>query len=126
MSAASAVSAREQSVAAGGQSTLAEGESNFVTPPCEHYEADIRVDPPLDVCPSCVEIDSSWVHLRQCLACGRTGCCDQSPNRHASGHFRETGHPMIRSAEPGEGWEWCFVDDRFYKPRAEVDDPATT
>lgn len=95
-----------------------------MTPPCEHYEAEIRVDPPLDVCSSCVEIGGTWVHLRQCLACGRTGCCNQSPNRHAQAHFNETGHPMIRSAEPGEDWLWCYVDDRFYKAGVKVDDTA--
>ena len=81
---------------------------------CEHFEADVRVDAPLDICPACVEIGSDWEHLRQCLTCGRTGCCDLSPNRHATAHFRETGHPMIRSAQPDEDWRWCFVDDRLY------------
>ena len=93
---------------------------------CEHYEPEIRVDPPLRVCPSCAEIGSTWVHLRQCLVCGRTGCCNLSQNRHATAHFRETGHPMIRSAEPGEDWQWCYPDDRLYEPGGPVDDnPAT-
>jgi uncharacterized UBP type Zn finger protein len=87
-----------------------------VTPACDHLPADVVVDPPLRVCSSCVEIGGRWVHLRQCLSCGRTGCCDNSPNRHATAHYRETGHPMVRSAEPGEEWWWCYPDDRLYVP----------
>ncbi len=75
----------------------------------------LHVDAPLDACSACLEIGGTWVHLRQCLDCGRTSCCNQSPNRHASAHFAETGHPMIRSVEPGEAWQWCYVDDRLYQ-----------
>ena len=46
-----------------------------------------------------------------CLACGKVGCCDSSPNRHATAHFHETAHPLIRSAEPGEAWAWCYADE---------------
>jgi len=87
-----------------------------MTPRCEHFETDLRVDPPLAVCSTCVEIGATWVHLRQCLACGRTSCCDNSPNRHATAHFHETGHPMIRSGEPDEDWRWCYEDDLLYLP----------
>ena len=82
--------------------------------PCSHRGAEIVVGPPLDVCTACVETGATWVHLRQCLACGRTSCCNQSPNKHATAHFRATGHAMIRSAEPGEDWQWCYEDDRLY------------
>ncbi|HZO63749.1 MAG TPA: UBP-type zinc finger domain-containing protein [Kribbellaceae bacterium] len=51
-----------------------------------------------------------WVHLRLCLACGHVGCCDSSPRRHATAHFEDTGHPVIRSFQPGEAWRWCYVD----------------
>lgn len=61
-------------------------------------------------CEDCLAIGSSWVHLRLCLACGKIGCCDSSPNKHASGHAAEADHPLVRSAEPGEDWSWCFVD----------------
>ncbi|WP_235986520.1 UBP-type zinc finger domain-containing protein [Burkholderia contaminans] len=54
---------------------------------------------------------SRWVHLRMCLICGHVGCCDSSPNRHASRHFRETGHRLVRSIEPGERWIWCYEDE---------------
>ena len=81
---------------------------------CDHFEIDPQVDPPLDVCTACAEIGGEWLHLRQCLTCGRTSCCDNSPNRHATAHFHEAGHPMIRSAEQDEDWRWCFPDDRLY------------
>jgi hypothetical protein len=55
--------------------------------------------------------DGPWVHLRTCLTCGHVGCCDSSPPRHASAHFGQTGHPVMQSAEPGEFWRWCFVDE---------------
>ena len=87
-----------------------------MTQSCVHFEPDVETDPPLDVCSSCMEIGGTWVHLRQCLICARTSCCDNSPNRHATAHFHETGHPMIRSAEPDEDWLWCYVDDLLYLP----------
>jgi hypothetical protein len=62
-------------------------------------------------CESCLEMGSTWVHLRICRTCGRVGCCDSSPQRHASRHAREMSHPIITSLEPGEDWSWCFVDD---------------
>jgi uncharacterized UBP type Zn finger protein len=62
-------------------------------------------------CEDCLRIGSGWVHLRLCLSCGHVGCCDSSPNRHARAHFREEGHPIVRSFEPGETWRWCFADD---------------
>jgi uncharacterized UBP type Zn finger protein len=93
-----------------------------VTSVCEHFEPELRVDPPLAECSACVEGGGTWVHLRQCLTCGRTGCCDLSPNAHATAHFRETGHPMIRTAEPGETWWWCYADDRLYEPDTAADE----
>lgn len=63
------------------------------------------------VCEDCVRIGSRWVHLRLCLSCGHVGCCDSSPNRHATRHFRETAHPLVRSIEPGESWVWCYADE---------------
>ncbi len=62
-------------------------------------------------CEECLATDSHWVHLRMCLTCGQIGCCDSSPNRHASRHALEAGHPIARSAEPGEDWSWCYVDE---------------
>lgn len=83
--------------------------------PCAHLEqAPDEATPSVDgACEDCLAEGTSWVHLRLCLACGHMGCCDSSPRRHASAHFRETGHPVMRSAEPGEDWRWCFVDSRL-------------
>jgi hypothetical protein len=64
-------------------------------------------------CEECVKIGARWVHLRTCQTCGATLCCDSSPNRHASKHARAVGHPVVASAEPGERWVYCFVDDSF-------------
>jgi CPA1 family monovalent cation:H+ antiporter len=84
--------------------------------PCDHLrdaprDVPSRVD---DVCQQCVEDGlTTWVHLRKCLTCGLVLCCDSSPQRHASGHYRASSHPVMRSAEVGEEWRWCFVDDRL-------------
>ena len=64
-------------------------------------------------CAECVKIGAQWVHLRTCQTGGATLCCDSSPNRHASKHARASGHPVVASAEPGEQWFYCFVDDVF-------------
>ncbi|MCX7290008.1 UBP-type zinc finger domain-containing protein [Janthinobacterium sp.] len=69
-----------------------------------------------DGCEECLTTGDSWVHLRVCMVCGHVGCCDDSKNRHASRHFHATGHPIIRSKEPGETWGWCYVDQLFYDP----------
>jgi hypothetical protein len=62
-------------------------------------------------CEECLEMGSPWCHLRICLECGHVGCCDSSPNRHATAHARTSGHPLMRSVQPGEDWGWCFVDE---------------
>ena len=55
----------------------------------------------------------TWFHLRMCLTCGRVACCDSSKNKHASKHFRASNHPLVVSAQPGEDWRWCFIDEVF-------------
>ena len=62
-------------------------------------------------CEECLETGSRWLHLRLCTECGSIHCCDDSPNRHATAHHAATGHPVIRSAEPGEDWFWCYDDE---------------
>ncbi len=80
--------------------------------PCSHLDQIRRDLPePADECADCVAIGSWWVHLRQCLSCGYVGCCDSSPNRHTSAHVAATGHPIVRSLEPGEDWMYCYPDD---------------
>jgi uncharacterized UBP type Zn finger protein len=65
----------------------------------------------VDGCEECLKVSDPWLHLRICLVCGKVGCCDDSPNRHASRHARSEDHPLIRSLQPGETWSWCFVDE---------------
>ncbi len=87
---------------------------------CTHLATITHVDgrDGVDGCPACIAIDSTWVHLRRCTTCGLIGCCDDSPNRHATAHFEETGHPVIRSIEPGEEWFWCYVDEVAFRVAA--------
>ncbi|MGP3982730.1 UBP-type zinc finger domain-containing protein [Streptomyces sp. KR80] len=73
----------------------------------------LELDPLSDTCLECQAIGSDYVHLRLCLGCGHVGCCDSSPHRHASRHFEDTGHPVMRSFEPGESWRWCFIDQQI-------------
>jgi uncharacterized UBP type Zn finger protein len=81
--------------------------------PCTHLDHVHVTELPAAVegCEECLASGGKWVHLRICLECGRVGCCDSSPGRHASAHARESGHPIIRSLEPGEDWSWCFEDE---------------
>jgi hypothetical protein len=81
--------------------------------PCTHLDHIHVTELPasVDGCEDCLASGGKWVHLRICLECGRVGCCDSSPGRHASGHAHESGHPIIRSLEPGEDWSWCFEDE---------------
>jgi uncharacterized UBP type Zn finger protein len=78
---------------------------------CTHLGTIAPVAPRTDGCEQCLRSGQRWVHLRLCLACGHVGCCDSSPGKHATKHFRGTGHPLVRSLEPGESWGWCYVDD---------------
>ena len=79
---------------------------------CAHLGT-IAVDRPGSVsgCEDCLRIGSTWLHLRQCTQCGQVGCCDDSPNKHATAHNASTRHPVIRSLEPGERWYWCYADE---------------
>lgn len=80
---------------------------------CTHLDEITITEPsgPVAGCEECLKIGGRWVHLRMCESCGKVGCCDDSPNRHASAHFAESAHPVIRSLEPGELWSWCYVDE---------------
>jgi hypothetical protein len=82
-------------------------------PLCSHLDSIEVVDLPETIagCEECLKIGGRWLHLRMCETCGKIGCCDSSPNRHASKHAREDDHPIMRSAEPGEDWSWCVVDE---------------
>ena len=77
---------------------------------CEHAVSLGAVMPNSDGCEECLKIGSTWVHLRVCMNCGHVGCCDSSKHKHATAHFHESGHPVMRSIEPGEEWGWCYID----------------
>jgi uncharacterized UBP type Zn finger protein len=84
-----------------------------MAPPCTHLDQVLVRELPDEIagCEECLKTGSRWVHLRLCLTCGKVGCCDDSPNRHASAHARQSEHRIIRSVEPGEEWCWCFSDE---------------
>ena len=75
---------------------------------------DPEVGPSGDGCVECLAAQGWWVHLRRCAKCGHIGCCDSSPSQHASHHYEATGHPVIRSFEPGEDWFWDFAQQRAF------------
>ncbi len=79
---------------------------------CSHLDQ-VEVSRPGQVggCEECLKIGGRWMHLRVCRSCGKVGCCDSSPNRHASKHAREDDHPIMTSVEPGEYWSYCVIDD---------------
>ena len=75
---------------------------------------DVSVPPSGTGCAECEAAGGWWVHLRRCAQCGHVGCCDDSPGTHSTRHFRETGHPVMRSFEPGESWFWSFPDEEAF------------
>jgi len=78
---------------------------------CTHLDTVHEVRSAKQGCEDCLKIGDTWVHLRLCTECGHLGCCDSSKNKHATAHFHSAGHPIVASAEPGEDWLWCFVDE---------------
>src|SRR5438045_1268802 len=86
-------------------------------PSCSHFDQiEVTALPTsIEGCEECLKIGSRWVHLRMCMTCGKIGCCDSSPNKHATAHAHESDHPVIRSAEPGEDWSWCYVDEVAFR-----------
>jgi len=84
--------------------------------PCSHLDSIRDVTPSAAGCEECLQTGDSWVHLRLCLTCGHVGCCDNSPNRHATRHYDATRHPIIRSFEKGEDWIWCYEDKVYLEP----------
>ena len=82
---------------------------------CTHLSEIRNVTPSADGCEDCLRTGRRWLHLRLCMECGHVGCCDDSPNRHATKHFHKTNHAIIKSFEPGENWGWCYVDELFFE-----------
>jgi uncharacterized UBP type Zn finger protein len=81
---------------------------------CAHLADHVKkVKPHTKGCEECLKAGTKWVHLRMCLECGHVGCCDSSQGQHARGHFHATQHPIIQSAERGESWRWCYIDETY-------------
>jgi uncharacterized UBP type Zn finger protein len=91
---------------------------------CTHLDDIQSVPPSGDGCVECLLMRGTWVHLRRCTECGHIGCCDNSPNRHATAHFHETTHPIIQSYEPGEDWYYCYLDDLAFELAEEGPSPS--
>jgi uncharacterized UBP type Zn finger protein len=82
---------------------------------CTHLELIRNPQPNTKGCEECLKIGDTWVHLRLCEICGHVGCCDSSKNKHATKHYRASGHPIIKSFEPGEDWMYCYIDDVMFE-----------
>jgi uncharacterized UBP type Zn finger protein len=88
-----------------------------MAPRCTHLDQVKDVTPRTpEGCEECLKTKGWWVHLRLCLSCGHVGCCDQSPGTHATKHYQQSRHAIIRSFEPGEDWGWCYVDQLMMEP----------
>lgn len=83
---------------------------------CSHLDQIQKVKPHTKGCEECLKAGMRWVHLRMCLVCGHVGCCDSSQGKHATRHFIETKHPVMRSAERGDDWGWCYIDEMYIEP----------
>ena len=91
---------------------------------CTHLGTITDAAPSGDGCKECLEIGGRWVHLRRCTSCGHIGCCDSSPNKHATAHFHTVSHPVVQSFEPGENWYWCYSDDLMFELEGETSSPS--
>jgi uncharacterized UBP type Zn finger protein len=81
---------------------------------CTHKDQIRDVHPKdITVCEECIKTGDMWVNLRMCLTCGHVGCCDSSKNKHATKHFKATGHPIMKSVSPGEEFTWCYIDEVY-------------
>lgn len=95
----------------GGDKPSGKGGMSTAKPACTHMDQIQNVTPSTtEGCEECLKIGGTWVHLRMCMICGKVGCCDNSPNRHATAHYKEIGHPIVTSMQPGERWMWCYPD----------------
>lgn len=83
----------------------------MTVPTCDHFSRlESVAEPNSKGCDRCLAVGDTWVHLRSCLECGTVGCCDESKNRHARQHWEADGHPLVKTIEPGETWQYCFAD----------------
>ncbi|QLH43375.1 MAG: UBP-type zinc finger domain-containing protein [Coxiellaceae bacterium] len=95
-----------------------------MTNPCKHVDQIHQVEPSGPGCVECLASGGRWVHLRRCATCGHVGCCDSSPNQHATKHFKTTGHAIMQSYEPGEDWLWCYLDEIAFEIPTMQDSPS--
>ncbi|MCU4183389.1 UBP-type zinc finger domain-containing protein [Acidiferrimicrobium sp. IK] len=91
---------------------------------CSHLDQITTPSASGDGCVECLATGGQWVHLRRCASCGHVGCCDSSPGTHATVHFRDTGHPVMQSYEPGEDWYWCYLDEVAFELPADGPSPS--
>jgi uncharacterized UBP type Zn finger protein len=82
---------------------------------CSHLDQITNPRPKSRGCEECLKMGDTWVHLRLCESCGQVGCCDSSKNKHATKHAKATGHPIIKSFQPGEDWFYCYLDDVMFE-----------
>jgi uncharacterized UBP type Zn finger protein len=80
---------------------------------CQHTNQIRDVTAKTQGCEECLAAGDRWVSLRLCLSCGHVGCCDSSKGKHATKHFQQTAHAIMRSIEPGQDWRWCYVDKTY-------------
>jgi uncharacterized UBP type Zn finger protein len=86
-------------------------EEQRASPSCAHAAGTGIVRPRTPAgCEECLAEGHTWIHLRLCMSCGHVGCCDDSIGKHATAHHGATGHPIVRSWDPGEDWAWCYED----------------
>jgi len=91
---------------------------------CNHLDQIQNPEPSGPGCIECLKTNSWWVHLRRCMTCGHIGCCDSSPNKHATAHYHTYNHPIIQSYEPGEDWLWCYIDELPFEIPELQDSPS--
>ena len=96
---------------------VGDAEGNATSKACHHLSRVNDVEPSVQhACEDCLREGTRWVHLRMCLECGHMGCCDNSPRRHATAHWRAVDHVLVRSMEPDDSWAWCYADELFLLP----------
>jgi uncharacterized UBP type Zn finger protein len=91
---------------------------------CNHVNQIRDVEPSGPGCVECQRAGQRWVQLRMCQTCGHVGCCDSSPGKHATAHYHETGHPIMRAFHAGPEWYWCYIDEEYVEPHPPGASPA--
>jgi uncharacterized UBP type Zn finger protein len=98
-----------------GKDSHSDLEAPAMADTCSHLDQIRVISASAAGCQDCLAVGDTWVELRLCVGCGRVGCCDNSKNTHATRHYQASGHPLMRSYEPGEDWWWCYVDELAFE-----------